>query len=136
MNITVYVRIQIRKNCHQHTYKFQSGEHHFRDYPIYVSFQIFSSKSCLFFLRIQQCFENSSIFSKISNFQIYSRQVTFLFLGLIHFLRGWGHKVRVLVGGFIVAQCERRANALRTQNVYQKCPSKFFILFFFEFSRF
>ena len=67
------------------------GEHNFRNYTRYVSFQIFGSKSCLFFSRGQWCFENSSIFLKISNFQVYSRQVTFLLLGLkVHFLSGWG----------------------------------------------
>ena len=50
-------------------------------------FKYLVPKVVFFLTRIYWCFENSSFFSKISNFQIYSRQMTFLFLGLkAHFL--------------------------------------------------
>ena len=42
------------------------GEHHFRNYPMYVSFQIFGSKFVIFLSCIYQYFENHPFFSKIS----------------------------------------------------------------------
>ena len=67
---------------------------------MYVSFQVFGSKSCLFFSTRQWCFENSSIFSKIPSFQIYSRQVTFFFGSKSSFSAGLGGRSQAFFSKF------------------------------------
>ena len=75
------------------------GEHNFRNYPMYVSFQIFGSKSCLFFAYIVvfwkfiNFFENFkfSNLQQVGNFSIFGSKSSFSArVGGIKFEFCWG----------------------------------------------
>ena len=87
--------IYIVKNFHQHYFGFQilmscwgwgMGEHHFQNYTMFVSFQIFGSKLVIYFLiEFIRFFENlKNVFCHYKFQKIGTKLVT-LFFEVIHF---------------------------------------------------